>query len=239
MVKSLDLQNTRPSTHRVLSRNLVSFLQPHSAVRSMSGIQGSHGSRRRSLVAIPPQTPDHSLSLQEKHNVRFPVLSDSGDEVASSWGLSFELDGDLKVVQEQFGVDIPSFNGGLLLISISFLMDGRCSIHLLKWTIGNDLRETAIAWIDEVWRLPSRAPTFSYSSLRQMNRAPCRLSRAGRPPEPAIERSGLPLKEGMSTPNCSWTALRPRYSSKDNPELLSYLVAAVRQDGKSKTVLLL
>src|SRR6202035_516806 len=31
----------------------------------------------------------------------------------------------------------------------------------------------------------------SYSALRQMNRAPYRLSRPGSPPAPAIERSGL------------------------------------------------
>src|SRR5271170_5461865 len=64
-----------------------------------------------SLVAVSPQTPDHSLSLQEKHNLRFPVLSDSGNKVAQQFGIVFELDRDLKVVQEQFGVDIPSFNG--------------------------------------------------------------------------------------------------------------------------------
>jgi peroxiredoxin len=68
-------------------------------------------SRGVSLVAISPQTPDHSLSLQEKHYLRFPVLSDRGNKVAQQFGIVFELDRDLKVVQEQIGVDIPSFNG--------------------------------------------------------------------------------------------------------------------------------
>ena len=30
------------------------------------------------LLAISPQTPDHSLTLQEKHSLQFPVLSDAG-----------------------------------------------------------------------------------------------------------------------------------------------------------------
>jgi peroxiredoxin len=99
------------------------------------------------------------LSLQEKHNVRFPVLSDSGNKVAQQFGIVFELDGDLKVVQEQFGVDIPSFNGDYsfqLPVPATFLV----SMHgkVLDSFVEVDYRkrlapETAIAWIDEVWRL--------------------------------------------------------------------------------------
>lgn len=57
------------------------------------------------------QTPEFSLRLLEKHGLRFPVLSDDGKKVAQSLEIVFELDRDLGIVQEQFGLDIPSFNG--------------------------------------------------------------------------------------------------------------------------------
>ncbi|HSG98846.1 MAG TPA: peroxiredoxin-like family protein, partial [candidate division Zixibacteria bacterium] len=43
------------------------------------------------LVAISPNTPDHSLSSVEKHNLAFPVLSDIGNTVARELGLVFSL----------------------------------------------------------------------------------------------------------------------------------------------------
>jgi peroxiredoxin len=113
-------------------------------------------SRGVTLVAISPQTPDHSLSLQEKHNLRFPVLSDSGNKVAQ-FGIVFELDRDLRVVQEQFSVDIPSFNGehsfqlpvpAVFLVSKDgTVLDSFVEVNYMKrlWAT-----ETAIAWIDEI-----------------------------------------------------------------------------------------
>jgi peroxiredoxin len=114
-------------------------------------------SRGVTLVAISPQTPDHSLSLQEKHNLRFPVLSDSGNKVAQQFGIVFELDRDLRVVQEQFSVDIPSFNGehsfqlpvpAVFLVSKDgTVLDSFVEVNYMKrlWAT-----ETAIAWIDEI-----------------------------------------------------------------------------------------
>src|SRR5277367_4332043 len=114
-------------------------------------------SRGVTLVAISPQTPDHSLSLQEKHNLRFPVLSDSGNKVAQQFGIVFELDRDLRVVREQFSVDIPTFNGehsfqlpvpAVFLVSKDgTVLDSFVEVNYMKrlWAT-----ETAIAWIDEI-----------------------------------------------------------------------------------------
>jgi peroxiredoxin len=43
------------------------------------------------LVAISPQTPDHSLSTKEKHELAFVVLSDMGNCVAREYGLAFRF----------------------------------------------------------------------------------------------------------------------------------------------------
>jgi peroxiredoxin len=108
------------------------------------------------LVAISPQTPDHSLTLQEKHSLRFPVLSDSGNKVAQQFGIIFELDRDLRVVQEQFGVGIPSFNGDhsfQLPVPAVFLVsqDGKVLDSFVEVNYMKRLApETAIAWIDEI-----------------------------------------------------------------------------------------
>ena len=52
-----------------------------------------------SLVAISPQAPDHSLSLIEKHELAFPVLSDLDQEVIRAYKVQFALAGDLEDLQ--------------------------------------------------------------------------------------------------------------------------------------------
>ena len=64
-----------------------------------------------SLVAISPQTPDPSLSTQEKNELEFEVLSDVGNSVARQFGLVFTLPENLRSVYEGFGLDLPAHNG--------------------------------------------------------------------------------------------------------------------------------
>lgn len=51
------------------------------------------------LVAISPQTPDHSLSLTEKHELAFPVLSDLDQDVIRAYNVQFTLADDLEDLQ--------------------------------------------------------------------------------------------------------------------------------------------
>jgi peroxiredoxin len=51
------------------------------------------------LVAVSPQSPDHALSLTEKHDLKFPVLSDVDQEVARAYRVQFTLGGDLEDLQ--------------------------------------------------------------------------------------------------------------------------------------------
>jgi peroxiredoxin len=52
-----------------------------------------------SLVAISPQAADHSLSLREKHELAFPVLSDLDQSVIRDYRVQFTLTGDLEDLQ--------------------------------------------------------------------------------------------------------------------------------------------
>ncbi len=63
------------------------------------------------LVAISPETPDSSLSTSEKNNLTFEVLSDLKNQVAQQFGLVFTLPEELRPIYEQFGIDIPAYNG--------------------------------------------------------------------------------------------------------------------------------
>ncbi len=63
------------------------------------------------LVAISPQTPDHSLSMAEKNELGFEVLSDEGNAVARRYGLVFSLEDAIRETYRAGGMDIPAFNG--------------------------------------------------------------------------------------------------------------------------------
>jgi len=52
-----------------------------------------------SLLAVSPQAADHSLSLTEKHDLAFPVLSDLDQEVIRAYRVQFRLAGDLEDLQ--------------------------------------------------------------------------------------------------------------------------------------------
>jgi peroxiredoxin len=60
------------------------------------------------LVAISPETPDASLTTQEKGALTYTVLSDAGAELASSLGLTFEPSEQGLAAQRELGVDIRS-----------------------------------------------------------------------------------------------------------------------------------
>ncbi|ELS03536.1 Peroxiredoxin [Xenococcus sp. PCC 7305] len=63
------------------------------------------------LIAISPETPDNSLSTSEKNELTFDVLSDSKNQVAKQFGLVFTLANELRPIYNQFGIDIPAYNG--------------------------------------------------------------------------------------------------------------------------------
>ncbi len=64
-----------------------------------------------SLVAISPQTQKHSYMTRDMHKLRFPVLSDSGNEVAKQFGLVWRLSPELQQMYEGIMTKLPGYNG--------------------------------------------------------------------------------------------------------------------------------
>jgi len=63
------------------------------------------------LVAISPEQPDNSLDVSEKNNLKFPVLSDSGNTVARKFGLVFELPAEIdKLYKNELKLDLAAIN---------------------------------------------------------------------------------------------------------------------------------
>ena len=68
----------------------------------------AHGA---TLIAISPQTPDNSLTIAEKNDLKFEVLSDVGNTVARKFGLAFRLVDELQAAMSAIGIKLPEFNG--------------------------------------------------------------------------------------------------------------------------------
>ena len=63
------------------------------------------------LVAISPELPDVSRDTIARNELRFEVLSDLGNRVASSYGLDFVLDESLRPIYKSWGADVAARNG--------------------------------------------------------------------------------------------------------------------------------
>ena len=64
-----------------------------------------------SLIAVSPQTPDNSLTIAEKNELQFEVLSDAGNAVAGQFGLAFRLVEELSGLFDKMGINLPTYNG--------------------------------------------------------------------------------------------------------------------------------
>jgi peroxiredoxin len=62
------------------------------------------------LVAISPQKPDGSLSMQEKNELTFSVLSDPGNQLAAALGVLTAPSDDARAAQRALGLDLPETN---------------------------------------------------------------------------------------------------------------------------------
>lgn len=68
------------------------------------------GARGVTLVAISPQSPDGSLSMQEKHELAFAVLSDAGNQVATALGVTIRPTPEVLAAQQELGLDLTAVN---------------------------------------------------------------------------------------------------------------------------------
>lgn len=78
------------------------------------------------LIAISPQTPDNTLTMQEKHDLTFHVLSDTRGIVAAKYNVLYQVPDYLKEVYQAIGVNLSEYNGDsswTLPVSATFMID--------------------------------------------------------------------------------------------------------------------
>ena len=63
------------------------------------------------LVAVSPQTPDHTALTANEKELTFPVLSDVGNRVARQYGLAFGVGSEVAGTLRNLGIDLTNFNG--------------------------------------------------------------------------------------------------------------------------------
>ena len=110
------------------------------------------------LVAVSPETPDHTLDTAQKNELAFPVLSDTRGELADALGIRFRLTPEIKALYEKFGHDLPARNG-----------DGEWALPMpATYVVSRDGR-IAFAFVDPDYR--SRAePSAVVGALRRLGR---------------------------------------------------------------------
>jgi peroxiredoxin len=62
------------------------------------------------LVAISPQKPDGSLTMQQKHSLAFAVVSDPGNTIARRLGILTQPSDEARAAQLELGLDLTSVN---------------------------------------------------------------------------------------------------------------------------------
>ena len=63
------------------------------------------------LVAISPQTVKQSFFMHDQHRLRFPLLSDAGNQVARQFGLAYRVPPEQEEVYHRAFVNLPFANG--------------------------------------------------------------------------------------------------------------------------------
>ncbi len=85
------------------------------------------------LVAISPQAPDGSLSMQEKNDLTFTVLSDPANQVAKAVGILTAPSAEARAAQLKLGLDLTAVNADGttgLPMPTTVIVDPR---HAVRW----------------------------------------------------------------------------------------------------------
>ena len=89
--------------------------------------------RGTGLIAVSPQKPDQSLSLQEKKDLKFTVLSDPGNVLASRLGIVMTPSQEVIDAQLELGTDITEGNADgttALPVPATVVIDAG---HVARW----------------------------------------------------------------------------------------------------------
>ena len=62
------------------------------------------------LIAVSPQTPDGSLTMQQTHDLTYTVLSDPGNQIAAQLGILTAATDDARASQSALGIHVAAAN---------------------------------------------------------------------------------------------------------------------------------
>jgi len=106
------------------------------------------------LVAISPELPNQSLSTTEKHDLKFPVLSDVGNRLARELGIVFAQPESMRPVFRALGHDLRARNGDdsfEVPVPATLLVDREGVVRNVFVDADYTKRlepETALEWVD-------------------------------------------------------------------------------------------
>lgn len=92
--------------------------------------------KNTTLIAITPETPDNTLSTQEKNELQFEVLTSKNNELARELNLVFKLPENLVNLYGNFGINLEQSQGNQeneLPIAATYVVeqDGTIGYHFL------------------------------------------------------------------------------------------------------------
>ena len=100
-----------------------------------------------SFVAISPQTVHQSFLMADQHKLRFPLLSDAGNQVARKFGLVYRIPEYQQEVYRRALVNLPFVNGegswelpipGTYIVAKSSGSDGQAPAQILYSRVNSD-----------------------------------------------------------------------------------------------------
>jgi peroxiredoxin len=126
------------------------------ALKALQDSLSAIKARGVTLVAISPELPDQSLTMQEKNELQFPILSDVGNNLARRLGIVFQQPDTLRPILEANGVDLQARDGDdsyKVPLPASYLLDSEGMIRYAFLDPDYTRRlepSTALGWIDEM-----------------------------------------------------------------------------------------
>jgi peroxiredoxin len=95
------------------------------------------------LVAISPQAPDHALTMTDKHDLAYPVLSDLDQSVSEAYKVRFDVTGELEDLQVNVFQNDPAVQNA----------DGRRSLPVPATFVIDREGTVRFASVDADWRV--------------------------------------------------------------------------------------
>jgi len=87
------------------------------------------------VIAISPETPEHTVETKEKTDANFQVYSDMTTEAMRNFGVAFQVDGKTREAYKGYGIDLDTHNASgewILPAPAFFLVDEQGKV-VWKW----------------------------------------------------------------------------------------------------------